>query len=344
MRKLLLVLGAIFALLVFAGAAGVYVVVRTQQRRDERIVELEAQLPGLQREPTIDGEQACKILEHHLLTRPIDRALSVDCRAAKAEPTGAGVIRLAGTVYGRDVDNAIFGGGFGTSHCLARSELGWEVVGQAWRLDECAFDAATNVAVTAIASSALEGVAARRRAVAERAILGVRQAMAHLDSVPAVCPDLAHAGGRAVGMVDTQLWSEGGFGEGDGFWRSLCSPAFLACAEGEEPSQFSLGCGLEEPWRVVLVLDEATKDPPRVISADAFVGGDYHASLMLVDLASSRVICARPLEVALEGTVLLSRGDWIVGHYHERIKEQLCAEVENLTQGKVELDPYWGCG
>lgn len=344
MRKLLLVLGLLFCLLIVAGAAGVWAIHSTYQHRDQRIVELEGELRGLLFADPLEVDTACAILEHHLLTRSIDRALTVDCKAAKLEHTGRDVVRLAGTLYAHSLDNAMFGGGYGTPHCLALSEDGWAVVGQAWRMDECAFDAQGDGSPEQIADAVDEQVAARRRAVAEHAIFGVRQALARLDDVPAVCGGLEPASGRAVGLVDADVWRPGGFGEQGGFWRSLTSPAFTACVEGDEPTKYSLGCGLDEPWRYVLVLDAATKDPPVMVGTDEFAGGRYRATLKLVDMAQPRVLCARPVELSLEGTVVMSRGDWIVSHYHQRIEEALCGEVENLGLGKVELDPYFGCG
>ena len=343
MRALYVILGLLFTLLVAASVAGAWAIRHAHQRRDQRIATLEATLPAPRMADPLDADQACAILEYQLLTRPIDRALSVDCKAAKLDLTGRGVVRLAGTIYASSVDNALLGGGFGTPHCLALSEDGWAVVGQAWRMDECVFDAEGGSSADAIAAAAGEMVAARHRAIAEHAIFGVRQALARSDSVPAVCEGLEPTSGKAVGLVDVDVWSPEGFGEQGGFWRNLTSPTFTACVDGEEPSKYSLGCGLDEPWRYVLVLDAATKAAPQAIGHDQFIGGDYQATLKLVDMNSPRVICARPVQLSLDGTVLLATGDWIANHYHQRIQASLCEEVEQLTHGKVALDPYWAC-
>ena len=343
MRALYVILGLLFTLLVAGAGAGAGAIHHAHQNRERRIVELEQDLPALLFADPLDADQACAILELYLLSRPIDQALAVDCRAAKLDATGHGVVRLVGTIYASSVDNALLGGGFGTPHCLALSEDGWAVVGQAWRMDECVFDAEGGSSADAIAAAAGEMVDARRRAMAEHAIFGVRQALARSDSVPAVCEGLEPASGKAVGLVDTDVWSLDGFGEQGGFWRSVTSPTFTACVDGEEPSKYSLGCGLDEPWRYVLVLDAATKAPPQAIGHDQFVGGDYQATLKLVDMDSPRVICARPVQLSLDGTVLLAPGEWIVNHYHQRIQASLCEEVEQLSSGQLALDPYWAC-
>ncbi len=343
MRTLYAILGALFVLMLVMAGAGAWMVRGVHDRHAARAAELEQALPQLRQARLFDADTACVILEHHLLTRPTSPALAVDCSAAKIDLTGEDVVLLTGTVFASSVDNALFGGGFGTPHCLARTADGWAVVGTAHELDGCSFDAEPHASAERLAAVASDEVDARRRAMAEHAIFGVHQALARKDMVPPVCEGLEPASGRAVGMLDRDLWAEPSLGDDDRFWRSLCSPAFLACEEGTEPTQFSLGCGLMEPWRYVLVLDQATKDAPQAVSDDQFIGGRYRATLKLIDMSSPRVLCARPMEVSLDGTVLLAPGEWIQGHYHERIKAELCAEVEALTLGQVAIDPYWGC-
>jgi hypothetical protein len=340
-KPLLIVLGLLFVLLLAAGAGGLWRIRGVHKHREARIVTLEADLPVLRQADPLDADTACALLEHHLLTRDIDRALAVDCKAAKLDATGRGVVRLAGPVYASSVDNAILGGGFGTPHCLAMTAEGWAVVGQAWRLDECAFDADPEAAAQAVAEGAGRQVADQRRAVAEVAISAVRRALTEAPAdLPAVCGALEPASGQAVALVDTQVWSEAGL---EGFWRSVITPTFTACVEDEPPTQYSLGCGLMEPWHYVLALEPSTKVPPSMVGTDEFTGGHYRATLLLVDMTEPRVICARPVALSLEGTVVLGKSDWIVNHYHQRIKATLCDEVEALTGGQLALDPYWGC-
>ena len=342
MRKpLLIALGLLFTLMLAAGVAGAWMIRGVHERRDARIATLEADLPALRQAEPLDADTACALLEHHLLTRELSRAFSVDCRAAKIDHTGQDVVRLAGTVYASSIDNAILGGGFGTPHCLALTAEGWAVVGQAWRLDECAFDADPGASAQAVAAGAGQQVADQRRAVAERAITGVRAALADAPAdLPAVCDALDPASGQSVALADTRVWSEGGI---EGFWRSVITPTFTACVEREPPTQFSLGCGLRDPWRYVLALEPRFEEPPAMAGSDTFTGGHYRATLHLVDMTRATVVCRRPVDVSLEGTVVLGQGDWIVNHYHQCIKATLCDEVGALTGGQVALDPYWDC-
>lgn len=338
-----LVFSLLLALLVVGAVCAVWLIRDVRHRHGERVVALEAELPALRVADPIDAATACALLEHHLLTRKLDQALTVSCEGAEIERTGHEVLRLSGALYASSMDNAILGGGFTTPHCIARTAEGWAVVGQAGHLDECAFDAEPDASAEAVAQEISQRVAEERRALAEAAIAAVRSALEGTDPVPTECPALEPASGRAVGFVDADLWSPEGFGEAGGFWRSVTSPAFTACAEGEEPTEYSLGCGLADPWRYVLVLDEATKDPPSLMSDDQFIGGHYRATLKLVDMERAAVGCARPLELSLAGTVVLGQGEWITMHFHDRVKALVCDEVEAMTGEKVALDPYWRC-
>jgi hypothetical protein len=339
-EALLGALVALFGVVASLGGTGLWLLQRVEQRRLLRLAELQEELPGLRALDQPDADQACALLEHHLLSRGDSGALAVDCTAAKLDETGEGVLRLAGTVHATSWDNALFGGGFGTPHCLARTTEGWTVLGRAWDLDECAFDAG-DLGEGAEAVATAERLAqARQRALAEASVARVQALTSVRVDPPERCEGLAPASGRAVGFVDADLLR---LEPGTPTWRSLSSPAFAGCLEGADPDRFGGGCGLREPWRVVLVLHRGLDEPPALVSDDQFIGGEFAGTLQLVDLEAGDVACARVVTADLAGTVVLAQGDWIVNHYNQRVRAEICRAVEEMTAGAVSMDPFWGC-
>jgi hypothetical protein len=333
-RRLIVILVAaslLIAALVFNGILFWFLLEREYSARREARVEVLGSLvedvSGLDR---LDASQACVVLEYHLLTQ--DRALEVYCEEATVVATGDDVLRLEGTLFAPSIDNALFGGGYTTAHCLARTSDGWAVAGQAWDLDDCHFEAE--------GASPEEQVEQKRRDMAIDHIARVRSAIGSESGAPETCSGLEQAGGQGVTIIDTEVWSPQGV---EGFWRGVTSTVAQACQEGREPSQYDLACGMREPWRYVVALAPETKEPPEMVGSDGFTGGRYRARMMIIDMETDAVACARNIELSLEDTEVMARGDWIRNRYHERIKETLCQEVDSMSGGQIALDPFWGC-
>jgi hypothetical protein len=339
-KPLLLILGSLFVLLLGLAAVAAWLIHGTNLEHERRIAALEAEIGALRAAERPDAEQACRLLEHHALTDIARPAMAVFCDRVELEERSPGVLHLAGPVIAQNTEQAVFGSGFATPYCLARGQGGWEVVGPAHELSDCNLDAEPTAAASVTADRWARLTDGLRAAEAQSTIRTVREALASGAQVPAVCEGLEPASGRAVALVDSRVWAGSPL---EGFWRSVSSPVITACASGEPASATSVGCGLDEPWRYVLVLDEVNDAPPVLLDGDRFIDGQYQATLRLVDVSKGRERCARPVAVSMVGTVVLGQGDWLGNEYHQRIKAALCSEASTLSQGQVALDPFWAC-
>ncbi len=280
--------------------------------------------------PVLDLNRACALAEHELLSRPVDRALRVDCSAAALEEKPGGARLLSGVLSQTKLDNALLGGGFRLRFCLAQTATGWTIIGRPFDLDECSFTVPPGTTAERIRALATAGMAERGKALAESAIDGVRHALAtHPAFVSDVCEGLTSTSSRELGVVDARVL--GGEPE-SGRAVNFTSQVFRACLPGAEDPE---ACSLREAWRYVLVLGDVQAEPARATGAREFTGGSWEGTLQLIDVASARVLCARPVSYQLRASTAPSYD------YSRGVGEAVCQGVHALTEGQVSLDPFW---
>lgn len=344
MRKLLFVLLAVVVLAAL-GAAGVWFLhQRSLDAREARIAELETRLDDLRAAGRLDPQQACLIAEHHLLLRPISRALRVTCDAPGLDDTAPGVVKLSGLLRAGNMEDALFGGGFGETLCLARAVDGWVVVGDAHKMNDCRFTPPPDTPADRMAAAVTAALTVERRAEAEQAIALVRGALADTGAAPESCTGLEAASVHQLGLIDTDILGEAPTEQQLIGWGDLTSLAVKACL-GVDPQSLAQphSCRLGQPWRYALVFDRPEKQMPVKLSDDRFSGGVFRATLRLVDMQAGRVICARPMTYQLPDEVLETKHVKIQNIYYDGVREAICREIETLGQGMLSV-PYGWCG
>ena len=214
--------------------------------------------------------------------------------------------------------------------CLAQTATGWAIIGRPFDLDECSFTVPAGTTAERIRALATAGIAERGKALAESTIDGVRHALAtHPAFVSGVCEGLTATTPRELGVVDA------GVLDGDpesGRAVNFTSQVFRSCLPGAEASD---DCSLPEPWRYVLVLGDVEAEPARATDAREFTGGSWTGTLQLIDLASARVLCARPVSYQLRAATAPTHD------YSRGVGEAVREGVDALTKGQVSLDPFW---
>jgi hypothetical protein len=299
----------------------------------------------LRKAPKLEPDSACLLVERLLLTRKINRALYVKCDDARIDWVGE-VARLRGFLYSSDPLAAISGdGGYRGDMCLARTRVGWEVIGPAWKLQDCQIqvdsDAASGEAAFAAAS---QGMAEQAQSRAMRVIDQVRRARLQSDPAPDECVDLKKSKPRQFGMVDAHVLAGAPSEDQRIGWTSLSSGLFLTCLEIGMFARPEFGaCGLNDEWLYVLLIDEPQKNAPKMTGADTFSGGTFEASLRLIDLSTGRVICQRPVSYSLGEKVIEFRTSNMREQYHRGVQKAICSALAALTRGQLELSPYWKC-
>ena len=344
MRRLFKIIAVLAVLGLLAAIATYLMYQRVLAQRDKRIADIDSEVKRIRAIEKLDPAQACTITELHLLTRPVSRALTVDCSQAKIEATGNNVLKLSGLLRAQSVENALLGGGFSTKFCLAQTRDGWAVLGDAFHLDDCKFDADEDMSADELLAKLKGSVSEKRKSVALEAIDAVRRALDSEAPVPLVCAGLEPTRGKQLGMVDTDIFTLGTSDDShQGIWRTFTSGAFISCAKGEKPTKYSLGCGLEKPWRYVLAFDQSEKNPPVETGVREFKGGTYRTKLRLIEVSTAKVLCAREVLVNLEETVLLGKYENIRDEYDQKIVQAVCREVKVLSQGRIEMDAFFRC-
>ncbi len=109
---------------------------RMSKDADRRVRELETLVtPELRAMTVLTREAACLMAEQRLYTRGPFVSFEVDCDDARLELKPGGAARL-GPVYSLDTPAEAPAE---ITLCFAPTDEGWQIVGPAWRLSDCAF-------------------------------------------------------------------------------------------------------------------------------------------------------------------------------------------------------------
>lgn len=311
-----------------------------ERAREARIATLHVELADVRMRETLTAADACALAEEHVLTRTIDRALAVTCNTPEFAGRGERAGRLTGFVYGSGLQNALFGGGHAQPLCLARSASGWAVVGDDFRLPDCAIDVAENAQdAGSITRAATADESDRKRMIALATMDAVRTAIAFGAPTPDTCESLRPpTPGFVTTLSDATLAGRPATGIARHFGYGMAG-----CVTPESGDALDSLCGLAEPATLVLLFDSVAEDPPRMSDSDTFTGGTWSATLRLIDVDATRVVCARPVAFALPDSVLTVNHNPVTTEYDRGVKRAICEGVATLGAGGLRLDPWWGC-
>ncbi|WP_224362305.1 hypothetical protein [Hyalangium versicolor] len=321
-----LVLGVLAFALLIAGVIA-WRAITIIRERDQRVAELQAELPKLRAAETLSPLDACHLAEAHYLESK--HALFTGCGDVSLEPRNPGVLKFHGLQLRQSWKHALLGSGYVLTLCLAKGPQGWSVAGGADELADCQFETLTGD------QTPQEQITQAQRSRMEAMYAAVKEALAGPEPAEDVCPGIHST--REVEAMDAELLILGATHPardkrrirfGDLVYRSCFPPP------GERP-WMPCGQAHTQPVAYAIVFDDVQEEEPVETEKNRFEGGLYTATVKLVDVQQHVVLCQRDFTYTLPSEVMTTRHEGLQQRFREGVHQELRKSVSALTQGQL---------